>query len=79
MLGHTREHDVLPYRLMNEPQAKALHKNAINSAELLDIMKDEYFALHGWDLERGWPTKETLKKLGLDEFLKKASSYIELV
>ena len=78
MLGYSREHDILPYRLMNEAQSNAMHKNAINSKELLDIMKDDYFTLHGWDLIKGWPTKETLNELGLDEFIAKASKYIEI-
>ena len=26
---------------------------------------DEFYALHGWDAESGWPTQERLHKLGL--------------
>lgn len=78
MLGHTREDDVLPYRLMTEVQQDAMHDNAINSAELLDIMKDEYYALHDWDVETGIPTKEILEKLGLGEFVEKIIRYVEL-
>ncbi len=67
-LGYTREQDVLPYRLMNEMQKSARHGNAIDSAEQLDSMKDEYYRLHEWDRATGLPTAEVLKKLGLDEF-----------
>jgi aldehyde:ferredoxin oxidoreductase len=40
--------------------------------ELLDRegwegMLDEYYAVHGWDRETGWQTKDTLKALDLDE------------
>ena len=28
---------------------------------------DEYYAARGWDLELGWPTAETLRRLELDE------------
>ena len=78
MLGYTRKDDVLPYRLMNEVQHDAMHENAINSEQMLDIMKDEYFALHEWDIETGIPTKATLEKLGLGEFIDKITGYIQL-
>ena len=78
MLGHTREDDVLPYRLMNETQKDAMHNNAINSKENLDIMKDEYFRLHEWDLKKGWPTKETLKDLDVAELIPTIEQYIKL-
>ena len=68
-LGFTRENDVLPRRLMEEVQADALHDDAINSAESLDRMKDEYYALHSWDRGTGLPTEASLRKLGLDEFV----------
>ena len=67
VLGHTRKDDVLPYRLMTEMQSDAMHENAINSAEKLDTMKDEYYKLHGWDPATGLPTRTILEKLGLDE------------
>jgi aldehyde:ferredoxin oxidoreductase len=28
---------------------------------------DEYYAARGWDLEFGWPTEGTLRRLELDE------------
>lgn len=30
---------------------------------------DEYYAARGWDLERGWPTAETLRGLGLEDLV----------
>ena len=78
MLGYTRKDDILPYRLMNEVQHDAMHKNAVNSEQMLDIMKDEYFALHEWEIETGLPTKATLDKLGLGEFIDKITGYTEL-
>jgi aldehyde:ferredoxin oxidoreductase len=68
-LGFTRENDILPRRLMEETQAGALHENAVNSADSLDRMKDEYYALHSWDRRTGLPTEASLRKLGLDEFV----------
>jgi hypothetical protein len=28
---------------------------------------DEFYALHGWDTERGWPTLERLRELGIGD------------
>jgi aldehyde:ferredoxin oxidoreductase len=28
---------------------------------------DAFYALHGWDVERGWPTRERLDELGLGD------------
>lgn len=77
ILGHTRENDLLPYRLMHETQKDALHKGAINSKEKLDYMKDEYFRLHNWDLKKGLPTKQALEDLGLEELIPRLFNYIE--
>ena len=30
-------------------------------------LMDEYYAARGWDLELGWPTEDTLRRLGLEE------------
>lgn len=64
--GATREHDVLPWRLMNEPLADWPDADVRNSREELDAMLDEYYGLHGWDIETSWPRRSTLKRLGLD-------------
>jgi aldehyde:ferredoxin oxidoreductase len=66
-LGVTRADDILPYRLMHETQKGAVHGQAVNSEEMLDRMKDDYYRLHRWDLKTGLPTAETLEKLGLGE------------
>ena len=67
-LGYTRKDDILPYRLMHGKQAGALHPQAINSAEMLDTMKDDYYRLHQWDpgpgcrpesLWRGWACRSS--------------------
>lgn len=63
--GATREHDVLPWRLMNEPLADWPDAEVRNSPEELAAMLDDYYALHGWDRETSWPKRETLEQLGL--------------
>lgn len=65
--GASRQDDVLPWRLMNEPVASGPQKGFVNSKEELDKMLDEYYALHGWDVKTGKPTGETLRKLGLED------------
>jgi aldehyde:ferredoxin oxidoreductase len=74
-MGFDREFDQLPYRLMNEHMQKAKHEDPINSREKLEPMKDQYYRLHGWDETHGWPTEETIKKLGLAELLGKYKPY----
>ena len=34
--------------------------------DALELFKDRFYTLEGWDLEHGWPTRSTLEGLGLD-------------
>jgi len=63
--GLSRKDDVLPWRLMNEPAPEGPPKGMMNSEEELNSMLDEYYAIHGWDLMTGWPTRRTLESLGM--------------
>ena len=65
--GATREHDNLPWRLMNEGAASGPLKGETNSQEELDGMLDRYYTLHEWDLKTSWPYKKTYDKLGLSD------------
>lgn len=65
--GATREHDNLPWRLMNEGAASGPLKGEMNSQEELDGMLDKYYDLHEWDRKTSWPTRATLEKLELKE------------
>lgn len=76
--GYTREHDVLPRRMMEEMQNGAMHDNAINNKEMLEPMKDRYYELHGWDVKTGIPTAETIKNSELGQLLPKITACIEL-
>lgn len=66
--GWSRSMDVLPWRIMHEvaddlqPQQPT---PAIWLPETLDRMLDEYYDLQGWDKGDGFPTPETLNRLGL--------------
>jgi aldehyde:ferredoxin oxidoreductase len=35
--------------------------------ERFEPVMDEFYRLHGWDMERGWPTRERLHELGLED------------
>jgi aldehyde:ferredoxin oxidoreductase len=88
--GATRADDVLPWRLMNEPLEslargqdvmKAAEGKAdptdfvpINSPAMLNLMLDEYYALHDWDLQTSWPYRHTLEKLDLKEVISELES-----
>ena len=62
--GITRADDRLPRRFSEEPSPSG---NAEGETIQLEAMLDEYYELRGWDLEKGWPTKEKLAELGLEE------------
>ena len=50
---------VEPYR---NPFLDRLH--ALDREQFEPVL-DEFYALHGWDVERGWPTEERFRELGL--------------
>jgi aldehyde:ferredoxin oxidoreductase len=48
----------------------------LSQRKLRELM-DEYQQAWGWDLECGWPTAETLERLGLHDLLKEMKSIRE--
>lgn len=73
--GHGgRKDDLLPWRIMNEQQQDLkteIFPDPVVSRHKLDIMLDEYYRLHNWDVRTGKPTKATLSELGLEFTLNK--------
>ncbi len=65
--GARREDDILPWRMMNEPVPEGPNKGLVTDREMLDRLLDEYYEMHGWDLQTGIPRRETLESLGLSE------------
>ena len=63
--GFTRKDDVLPRRVM-EPLSEGPLKGEGFPRDALNKMLDLYYEYRGWDKERGWPTREKLKELGLN-------------
>jgi aldehyde:ferredoxin oxidoreductase len=59
---------VLPYFERTEPQQNPfLDKRYGLDREQFKPVLDEFYTLHGWDTERGWPTRERLHALGLED------------
>ncbi|MCW3998255.1 MAG: aldehyde ferredoxin oxidoreductase, partial [Candidatus Bathyarchaeota archaeon] len=62
--GFTRKDDTLPTRLMQPKINGPLSDSSIRVSDL-ELAKDIYYKMVGWD-ERGIPTSEKLKELGID-------------
>jgi aldehyde:ferredoxin oxidoreductase len=60
--GVTRRDDDLPRRFKETPLAEGASSGTVVD---VDLMLDEYYAERGWSQATGWPTPETLMKLGL--------------
>jgi aldehyde:ferredoxin oxidoreductase len=62
--GVSRKHDVLPYRVMNEPIPDGPAEGRYCSESDLDALLDSYYELRGWTPD-GVPTQGKLAELGL--------------
>ncbi|MFO8143476.1 MAG: aldehyde ferredoxin oxidoreductase N-terminal domain-containing protein [Dehalococcoidales bacterium] len=85
-----REYDVLPGAWYDSPLAESFlnpellapgsggkpvtRKGAVLDREEVELMKDEYYRLRGWDEATGLQTEAKLKALGLDAVSKKLSA-----
>ena len=58
---------VLPYFERTEPVRNPFldQRYALDREQFKPVL-DEFYTLHGWDIERGWPTRECLRELGLE-------------
>lgn len=63
--GLTKADDTLPKRLLEDQIAEGPSKGNIHH---LDVLLPEYYSVRGWDSE-GVPTDDTLKALGLEEYI----------
>jgi len=64
----TRREDYPPWRFVEEKvMMSGPFQGECLSLEKWDKMLDEYYELHGWERKSGWPTRETLEKVGLRE------------
>lgn len=64
----TTDEMVLPYFEQTEPYKSPFleQRHGLNREQFKPVL-DEFYRLHGWDTERGWPTQERLLELGLND------------
>jgi aldehyde:ferredoxin oxidoreductase len=65
--GMTRNRDSLPRGFMDHPLEKGDSKGSVLESAGFEKMKDQYYALRGWDIATGVPTRETLAQTGLED------------
>jgi len=66
--GFGRKDDTLPWKVMNQPiTEEGPAKGAVVTQEELDLLLDDYYQARGWNAD-GIPTKDTLQKLGLENY-----------
>ena len=67
--GVTRDADVLPKRLMEDPLPEGPAEGMVIDKDTLEMMKDAYYELRGWDKKTGIPTPAKLRELELDDLI----------
>jgi aldehyde:ferredoxin oxidoreductase len=67
--GMDRRHDTLPRRFFEEPVKDGKYKGVHIDRVKFEEMKDQYYALHGWDVKTGIPTPNKLDALGLKDLI----------
>ena len=63
--GISRDNDMLPSRLLQEPLAEGPAEGMLVEQEMLERMKDAYYAFRGWEVTTGIPSAEKLAALDL--------------
>jgi aldehyde:ferredoxin oxidoreductase len=65
--GITRKDDTLPDKEFGRAVSRGWLKGITLERDKFEEMKDEYYAIRGWDVKTGIPTEETLKKYDLGD------------
>ncbi len=68
--GFSRNQDKLPGRLAEDALPDGPARGMTIDEATLEMLKDAYYELRGWDTSSGIPTPEKLRQLGLDEMIK---------
>jgi len=66
--GFGKGDDALPEKFFNQPLKGGASDGIVLDKEEFDLALTEYYKQSGWDKRAGYPTEETLKRLGLDSF-----------
>jgi aldehyde:ferredoxin oxidoreductase len=67
--GISRESDVLPPRLMTDPLPDGPAEGMVIDQDTLEMLKDAYYDMRGWDQATGIPTPDKLRELGLEAMI----------
>ena len=67
--GFGRCDDMPPEKLVNVPVSEGIYKGERLDIEQWNEMLDEYYSIHQWDKDKGWPTRERLLDLGLEKVM----------
>jgi aldehyde:ferredoxin oxidoreductase len=67
--GINRDKDVLPGRLLADPLPEGPARGMVIEPDTLEMMKNAYYELRGWDLATGIPSPAKLRELGLEELI----------
>jgi len=68
--GSTRDDDTLGEGWQKWPVTSGPHKGRVVDKAELEKAKSRSYELRGWDVDTGWPTKETYERLGLKDVAK---------
>ncbi len=63
--GFTRKDDTLPKRILQEPVKGGKYDG--QRIHNFDAMLDDYYTESGFDIKTGWPTREKLNEVGLED------------
>lgn len=67
--GIRRKDDMLPERLMKEPLPDGPAEGMVIDMDTLEMLKDAYYTLRGWNLNDGIPSPAKLRELGLNDLI----------
>lgn len=67
--GLTRDQDKLPNRLLEDPLQDGPAQGMILEHNTIELLKDTYYKIRGWDRRTGIPTPEKLNKLDLSDLI----------
>ena len=68
--GFGRRDCLPPARLLREPVSRGVFKGQKIDLPQFSKMLDEYYGSRGWDPVTGWPTRQILEKLGLNNHIR---------
>jgi len=74
--GLRRKNDTLPKRFLTEPIPDGPSRGMVITEEMLEKMKDEYYAVRGWDKAAGIPTPERLLSLDLPDIAEDMKKFL---